>query len=195
VREALDLLVSVGLAERVPYRGVRVPELTTEEIIDAYILRLILESTAAHLAALNISQEQLHSLSEIVERTRSLVTLDDMSVLRKLNRRFHLGLVTASGNPQLSKLYEMVSNKFPDWRLYEYMFRHPELLETSLRREYDEHRAIVDALAERDPVRAAGKTLIHIHNLADELVEFLNVSQTTLQERETQISQMLTVNF
>jgi DNA-binding GntR family transcriptional regulator len=193
VREALDLLVSVGLAERVPYRGVRVPELTTEEIIDAYTLRLILESTAAHLAALNISPEQLQSLSEIVEQTRTLVTLDDMSMQRQLNRRFHLALVAASGNPQLSKLYEMVSNKFPDWRLYEYMFRHPELLETSLRREYDEHRNIVEALAVRDSGGAASQTLIHIHNLAHELVEFLNVSQKTLEEREAQVWLMLAV--
>jgi DNA-binding GntR family transcriptional regulator len=195
VREALDLLVSVGLAERVPYRGVRVPELTTDEIIDAYILRLILESTAAHLSAINISKEQLQALSEIVEQTRTLVSLEDMSRLRQLNRRFHLELAAASGNPQLSKLYEMASNKFPDWRLYEYMFRHPELLETSLRREYDEHRLIVEALAERDPERAASQTLIHIHNLADELVEFLKVPQKTLQEREIQISQILTVHI
>jgi DNA-binding GntR family transcriptional regulator len=75
------------------------------------------------------------------------------------------------------------------------MFRHPELLETSLRREYDEHRLIVEALAERDPERAASQTLIHIHNLADELVEFLKVPQKTLQEREIQISQILTVHI
>jgi len=42
VREALDLLVSVGLAERAPYKGVRVTELSAEEIADAYVLRLIL---------------------------------------------------------------------------------------------------------------------------------------------------------
>jgi DNA-binding GntR family transcriptional regulator len=37
VREALDLLVSVGLAERVPYRGVRVPQ--PDERGDCRILR------------------------------------------------------------------------------------------------------------------------------------------------------------
>ena len=195
MREALDLLVSVGLAERVPYRGVRVPELTTDEIIDAYTLRLTLETIAAHLAAINISPVQLSLLAEIVEHTRALVSLEDMSRLRQLNRRFHLELAAASGSPQLSKLYEMVSNKFPDWRLYEYMFRHPELLETSLRREYDEHRAIVEALAGRDPERAASQTLNHIHNLAYELVEYLNVSQATLAERESQVTQMLTVHI
>jgi DNA-binding GntR family transcriptional regulator len=89
----------------------------------------------------------------------------------------------------------MASNKFPDWRLYEYMFRHPELLETSLRREYDEHRLIVEALAGGEPEAAASQTLIHIHNLANELVEYLNVSQETLAEREAQVSQMLAVRI
>jgi len=195
VREALDLLVSVGLAERVPYRGVRVPELTTEEIIDAYTLRLILESAAAHLAALNVSADQLQALSDIVEHTRKLVTLDDMSMQRQLNKRFHLSLVAASGNLQLSKLYEMASNKFPDWRLYEYMFRHPELLATSLAREYSEHCTIVEALAAHDARQAARQTLIHIHNLAHELVEFLNIPEKLLEEKEAQIWPTLAVQL
>jgi DNA-binding GntR family transcriptional regulator len=195
VREALDLLVSVGLAERVPYRGVRVPELTMEEIVDTYTLRLILESSAAHLAALNISAEQLQALSDIVEQTRNLVTLEDMSLQRQLNKRFHLSLVAASGNQQLSRLYEMASNKFPDWRLYEYMFRHPELLASSLAREYEEHSAIVQALAVQDAEQAARQTLIHIHNLARELMEFLGVPEKTLREREAQICPILAVQL
>ena len=40
VREALDLLVSAGLAERVPYRGVRVREMSTKDVVEAYGLRL-----------------------------------------------------------------------------------------------------------------------------------------------------------
>lgn len=191
VREALDLLVSVGLAERVPYRGVRVPELSSDEIIDAYTLRLLLEITASHLAAQNITADQLGSLSGIVEQTRTLVSLEDMSMHRQLNKRFHLSLVAASGNMQLSKLYEMVSNKFPDWRLYEYMFRHPELLQTSLAREYQEHCNIVEALRARDAKQAARQTLTHIRNLADELVEFLNIPQKTLEERAAQVLSIL----
>jgi DNA-binding GntR family transcriptional regulator len=195
VREALDLLVSVGLAERVPYRGVRVPEPTTEDIIDAYTLRLILESSAAHLAALNVNPDQLQALRDIVEQTRRLVSLEEMSLLRQLNRRFHFLLVAASGNLQLSKLYEMASNGFPDWRLYEVMFRHPELLSTNLEREYGEHSAIVEALAARDARGAARQTLIHIHNLSGELVEFLNVPGQQLAEREAQIWPALAVQI
>ncbi|MCL4260964.1 MAG: GntR family transcriptional regulator, partial [Anaerolineales bacterium] len=36
VREGLDLLVSAGLAERVPYRGVRVREIVMKDVVEAY---------------------------------------------------------------------------------------------------------------------------------------------------------------
>jgi DNA-binding GntR family transcriptional regulator len=191
VREALDLLVSAGLAERVPYRGVRVPEPTPEEIIDAYILRLMLESAAVRLAAMNVTPEQIQTLQEIVLQTRDLVTLDGMSRQRQLNKQFHQLIVEASGNGMLSKFYEMASNKFPDWRLYEYMFRHPELLEVSLAREYDEHQAIVAALAAHNSRKAALGVIEHIHNLAYELVDFLNIPAGRLAEKEAQVATIL----
>jgi DNA-binding GntR family transcriptional regulator len=187
VREALDLLVSVGLAERVPYRGVRVPELSPDEIVDAYVLRLIVESTAARLAAINRTPEQLQAIGAMIEQTRSMVTLDTMSHLRQLNKGLHQAIVEAGGNPMLAKVYEMTSNQFPDWRLYEYMFRHPELLEDSLRREYHEHLALLEALSTSDPEAAAVRAVAHIRGLANELVEYLNIPAQRLQTRERQI--------
>src|SRR5689334_6730843 len=62
VREALDLLVSAGLAERVPYRGVRVREMNTKDVVGAYGLRLVLEALIAQEAARNITREQLAGL-------------------------------------------------------------------------------------------------------------------------------------
>ena len=56
VREALDLLVSVGLAERVPYRGVRVPQPSADEIAESYAMRLLLEAAGARGAALKRSK-------------------------------------------------------------------------------------------------------------------------------------------
>lgn len=187
VREALDLLVSVGLAERVPYRGVRVPQWSAQEIVDAYVLRLVLESAAARMAALNISRTRLKDLEQTVQATRGLVRLEDMSTQRQLNKHFHLTIAAASENFLMSKLYEMVSNLFPDWRLYEYMFRHPELLDASLSREYHEHCAILQAIAARDPEQAAAETVTHIRNLRPELIEYLGIPETLLAEKENQI--------
>ena len=190
VREALDQLVSAGLAERVPYRGVRVLPLHKEEIMDAYVMRLILESAAARLAAHNITPEQVDELYEVVEQTRGLVTLEDMSTHRQLNKKFHMNIVAAAGNDLLARIYETVSNRFPDWMLYESMFRHPELLQSSLEGEYLEHRAVADAIARRDGDQAAAKIVEHIHNLGKELELFLGISGELIHEKERQIASL-----
>jgi DNA-binding GntR family transcriptional regulator len=188
VREALDLLVSSGLAERIPYRGVRVLQLTTEEIVDSYVLRLLLESTAVAATARIRTEEQLEALYRIVEKTEALMSLNDMSMQMQLNREFHHSIVAASGNPLMTKLYEVVSHQFPDWMLYEYMFRHPELLQPSLTDEFREHKAIVEAIATRDSEAAAKKVVLHIKNLGEELVSFLGISRELLAEKEEQLA-------
>jgi len=184
VREALDLLVSAGLARRVPYRGVHIIKLTSAEIVDAYVMRLLIEGAAVRVATNIIAEDQIAELFDILEQTRNLVTLDDMSTQRQLNKRFHMLVVKASRNLLIRQIYEMVSNSFPDWMLYEYMFRHPELLETSLTREYREHKAILDAIAARDAKTAVNNTIQHIRNLSKELNSFLGVPEEMLREQE-----------
>lgn len=191
VREALDRLVASGMAERVPFRGVRVPKLETKEIQDAYIMRLVLENLAARITAKIITPEKLENLSRIVSETENLLSLEDMSTLRQLNKEFHKCIVDYADNLLLVKLYEMATNSFPDWMLYEYMFRHPELLQSNLRREYLEHKAIVETLASHDPDAAAAQVAIHIKNLSEEIETYLDISAASIHEIETQIEPMI----
>src|SRR5919109_5371990 len=84
VREGLDLLVSAGLAERVPYRGVRVREMSTKDVVEAYGLRLVLEAVIAQEAARNITSEQLRGLEGMLEEMKKHDSLKDMSYARQL---------------------------------------------------------------------------------------------------------------
>jgi DNA-binding GntR family transcriptional regulator len=191
VREALDLLVSAGLAERVPYRGVRILEPSTGEILNSYGTRLLLESAAVSAAALNIKAEQLQELRLILQESKSLVTLEEMSRQRVLSRQLHGGLVAASGNALLHRIYTTVLNVFPDWMLYEYMFRHPELLADSMSSEYREHSAIVDAVASRDSALAVERTIEHLQNRGRELETYLGISRELVRAAEDQILPLL----
>jgi DNA-binding GntR family transcriptional regulator len=139
------------------------------------------------LAAQQISQEQLAALYAILEQTRELITLDVMSAQRHLNKKFHMSLVEAAGNTLLSKLYETVSNTFPDWMLYEYMFRHPELLQSSLTEEFKEHKAILDAIAAGDAHLAVKHVVTHIRHLGKEFENYLGIPGELLEEKERQI--------
>jgi DNA-binding GntR family transcriptional regulator len=187
VREALDLLVSAGLAERVPYRGVRVLEPTSKEILNSYGMRLLLESAAVFAAARTATTAQVGEMRSILAESRSLVQLKDMSRQRVLSRQLHSAVVAASGNAQLHRMYITVLNTFPDWMLYEYLFRHPELLERSMEDEFREHGAIVEAVTCHEPRQAVQRTLEHLLNRGKELEIFLGISRDLVQETEDQV--------
>jgi len=184
VREALDLLVSTGLAERVPYRGVRVREMSTKDIADAYGLRLILEALTAREAALHITAEQISSLEKIMAEMKKRVKLNEMPQERQLSREFHALIAEASGNDLLTKLYAVVANAFPDWLLYEAVYRKPELLAGSVAQTYEEHTAIMDALKKGEADKAAQKSIEHVLDSGRWLEEYLNIPAELLREKE-----------
>lgn len=189
VREALDLLVSAGLAERVPYRGVRVREMSTKDVVEAYGLRLVLEAVIAQEAARNITREQISGLEEMLDEMKKHETLSEMSNARRLSREFHSAVAKASRNDLLIKSYDIVANAFPDWLLYEAVFRKPELLADSMANTDNEHLAIVEALKAGDGVKAAQKSVEHVMESGKWLEKYLEppVPAGLLREKEEQL--------
>lgn len=191
VREALDLLVAKGIAERVHYRGVRVREMSSKEIIEAYGVRLMLEAIIAREAAANITPEQVEQLQAIMDEMDRHVELQEMPQERQLSREFHALIAEATGNSLLVQLYGIVSNAFPDWLLYEALFRKPELLEGSVAQTHDDHTAILDALRKRDADRAVKASLEHVMDSGRWLEEHLKVPSKLLREQEKQVSHLI----
>jgi DNA-binding GntR family transcriptional regulator len=191
VREGLDLLVSAGLAERVPYRGVRVREISLRDVIEAYGLRLVLEAVIAQESARNITPEQVQRLERMIEMMKKHDTLQEMSDERKLSREFHAAIAEASRNDLLIKLYAMVANAFPDWLLYEALFRNPDLLADSTANTLKEHIAIVEALKKKDGRKAAQHSVEHVMESGKWLEEYLDIPAELLREKEEQVSSLL----
>jgi DNA-binding GntR family transcriptional regulator len=188
VREGLDQLVASGLAERVPYRGVRVVELSHEEMLDAYGLRLLLEPAAVRLASERAEPAQVSELKRVHEQSLKLVKLKDMSRLRQLSREFHSLVVEMSGDPLLVRLYQIVANKFPDWMLYEAMFHHPDELTASLMREREEHGALLASISDHKPDAAARAARSHILSLGKDLETYLHIPREMIEKKEKQFS-------
>ena len=191
VREGLDLLVSAGLAERVPYRGVRVREMSTKDVVDAYGLRLFLEALIAQEAAKNITREQTAGLERTLEEMKKHQSLKDVSKERRLSREFHSAIAAATKNDLLIKLYEVVSNAFPDWLLYEALFRYPELIDDSMMNTYKEHVAIVNALKKGDAEKAMLASIEHVMESGKWLEEYLEIPAELLREKEEQVSPLI----
>jgi DNA-binding GntR family transcriptional regulator len=184
VREAFDLLVASGLAERVAYRGVRVRETATKDIVEAYGLRLHLEVVIAEEAARHITPEQVSGLERTILEMQKHNNLKDVSIQRRLSRAFHSSIADATKNDLLIKLYGVVSNAFPDWLLYEALFRYPEILQDSMVSMHTEHTAIVDALKKGNGLKAALKSVEHVMESGQWLVDYLDIPAGWLREKK-----------
>ncbi|MFM8426290.1 MAG: GntR family transcriptional regulator [Chloroflexota bacterium] len=191
VREALDLLVAKGIDERVPYRGVRVREMSAKDIVEAYGMRLFLEAMIAREAALNITPEQVNKLAEIMAEMDRHVELSEMPQERQLSREFHSAIAEASGNKLLVELYAIVSNAFPDWLLYEALYRQPELVSGSVAQTHDEHAAILEAFKKHDPDLAVKVSLEHVMESGRWLETYRNIPAKLLREKEKQVSHLI----
>ncbi|HXF83972.1 MAG TPA: GntR family transcriptional regulator [Anaerolineales bacterium] len=191
VREALDLLVSAGIAERVPYRGVRVREMSTKDVVEAYGLRLVLEAVIAQEAAKHITREQIADLERTIAEMKKRDKLKDMPLARRLSRDFHSAIASFTRNDLLIKLYEIVANAFPDWLLYEALFRYPELLQDSMTQTNREHAALVDALKKGDAQKAMRLSIEHVMESGRWLEKYLDVPGELLREKEEQVAHLL----
>ncbi len=187
VREALDRLVVDGLAERVPRRGVRVSTIEENGIAEVYCLRLYLEPLVVRLSTMNISREQLKNLRTIVDQTEKLTSLEDMPSRRQLNRDFHRMICEAGGSEMLDRLCAVIWNRFPDWMLYEGLYRQPKSLKPRLQREIKEHRALLDAIAKRNVNLAEQIIASHIKGMKEDLKEVFGISSNTLEDKQRQM--------
>ncbi len=192
VREGLDLLVAAGLAERVPYRGVRVREIVTKDVVEAYGLRLVLEVVIAQEAAKNITPEQVASLERTIAEMKKYDSLKEMSMARKLSRDFHAAIAAASNNDLLVRLYGIVANAFPDWILYEAMYRKPEILADSMSDMHREHTDMVKALKSGNGMLAAKLSVEHVIVSSGRWLEkYSEIPAHLLHEKEEQVAFLL----
>lgn len=153
VREAVRRLETEGILRTEARRGVLVPELDHQQVLELYAFREVLEGFAARLAAQHASNAEIQVLREITERERSPT---DVPTTKRLNRQFHQLLSRASRNQYLVDALNTMNdhiNLLPGT-----MFRAGD----RPTRGYDEHVAIVEAIARRDPEAAERAARQHI---------------------------------
>ncbi len=191
VRHALERLVSEGLAEKVPYKGVRVVEYSAAELAELYALRLLLEPVATRMAANHMTPELLEQLERLLDQSRELGQVRDLTGRREINRQFHAAILSASQSPNLSRLVELVNNRFPDWMIYEGMLRQPGLLDERLGREEDQHHRLIEMLASGQADEAEKLAARHIAEIADEIETLLNIPADKLAQARRRLQPSL----
>jgi DNA-binding GntR family transcriptional regulator len=175
LREACRSLAQAGLLEARVNRGFFVRKLAQKEVIDLYDLRAGLMRLAGELVARRIADRDLDRLNALVAAMDTARDRGDTVRFQDLNAEFHAVLVVAADNHRLQQIYNGLAKEL---RLFRRRgLATGEAMDASNR----EHRAIVEAIAARDPA-AAGAAMEH-HILRGK-ARFVSAAADELDEQE-----------
>lgn len=106
IREALQLIVADGLAERSPWQGVHVAALSEKQITELFEIRLALLEYAAELAAARASKATLKAASPLKRHIdQELEELAAGKIHPAFQGELSQWLMNATGNEKLQKLW------------------------------------------------------------------------------------------
>ena len=156
LREALKVLAAEGLVTMKVRRGAYVTEVNEKDLRDVYHLLALLESDAARVVAQNASEAEMARIAELHQDLEQAVGNRDRFF--EINEAFHMLLLELADNRWRD---QMVA----DLRKVMKLNRHSSLFkEGRIEQSLDEHRAIVQALSQRQPDQAAERVSAHFMN-------------------------------
>lgn len=153
IREALQRLETQGVLAR-DGRSLVVAALDHDQTGELYVLRAELEALAVRLAAQHAAPEEIKVLFDMVEEDSAYIGHpEDMA---RANRRFHRQLHRASHNRYVIQQLELVGRSMTLMTVTSFAF------EGRGEAAIEEHRAIVQGIADRDAQAADAALRAHL---------------------------------
>ncbi|MFK8252811.1 GntR family transcriptional regulator [Ancylobacter terrae] len=166
IREALGRLEGEGLVVKTHLIGYSAaPQITRRRFDELYDFRLLLEPDAARRAALAMDAKTLRAVTEaagVMSRGGSADERTRYSQFARQDAIFHDLILQAAGNELIR---EMLAHQHTHFHIFRLMF-HSRVTEEAL----DEHAAILDAFAAKDPDAAAIAMRAHVEHSRDRLI-------------------------
>lgn len=162
VWEAINKLEKEGLVENKTNKGVYMTLLTSEDALNLYAVREVLESMAARLAAEKIEDQILQKMKDCLERQRPIVENKEMVEYSKIDFEYHALVYEACKNPFLKELLNAIKDKMRPINM------HLQLVLPTL---YEHHWLLFEALNDRDPKKAEAALKEHNQFLINHLKE------------------------
>lgn len=185
LREALARLVGDAMVVTEGQRGFWVAPLSIEELTDISDVRCLIETEALTRSIENGDDAWVEELTVAFDKLTQVETSlgaepdgDQMHQWEAANHKFHESLVSACGSPWLIKIRETM------YRQAE-RYRHISLLTAYEDRcLHDEHEGIFHAAVNRQTLKAARLTELHLNRTAEAVAAALRENQDLLKSAE-----------
>ena len=165
IREAIRQLELEGLVQSIPNKGATVTGISSKDIEDIYTIRMMIEGLAARWAAENITPAELEELKEALEFEEFYTIRNDTEHLMKFDSRFHEIIFRASKSKPLMHTLSTFHHYIQ--RARNVSLGSPGRAQKVL----EEHKAILQAILEKDPDRAEKLTTEHVRNASNNLLK------------------------
>lgn len=166
VREALRHLEQEGFIEIIPYKGAVIKELSQKDIAQLYDLMSVLEGLSMRVATPAISNEEIEEIEKLVQEMEQ--DKGDKIKLFRANHEFHQLLTRLGGNTHLISIMNGIREQ--THRMGLQSFYSLGQIEASL----DDHRAILEAVKNRDPLKVEELIRKHYMTSRDRLIKNIN---------------------
>lgn len=167
VREALRQLEAEGLVTFSPHVGAVVSSLSLRDIKELFEVRALIEADLLRRAVPLIGKEDLDRAEEVLGEYEVALKHGDVGAWGALNWQFHSTLYAPADQPLTMGIVQNLHNQSDRYLRMQLALTHGET------RANEEHRAILQAVGERDAQHATSLLVSHILGAGRSLVEFL----------------------
>ncbi len=165
VREAIRKLELEGFVVMIPRRGTYVADISIKDITEVYEIRTALDVLAAGLAAERINDDELETMQRLLVEIGQYIEEDNIDKIVEIDSAFHDVLYQASRNERLVNIISNLREQITSLRGRS--MHYPGRLSNTL----EEHRAIVESLAQRDVEKAQQAARDHMENAEHTLLK------------------------
>ncbi len=153
IREALRQLEADGIVEHRPRQGAVIRTLSHAEVVELYEMRMVLERTAAEMAAKHASAAELDELDDL---NAAIAATHDPVEAARINHHFHQCIHLAGRNRFLRESARALDNAM--------MLLGPTTLDddTRIALVAQQHQSIITALRDGDAETAGAAAEAHI---------------------------------
>ena len=171
IREAIRKLELEGFVVMVPRRGTYVANISLKDITQVFEIRSALEELAAGLAAERITEEEIETLERMLVEIGDHMENKNMESVVAADVEFHEVLYRASRNERLADIVHNLREQ--TYRFRSFSMNQPG----RLRKTWEEHRQLVEAIASHNATQARKLARIHMEHSEQTLLQGMEESK------------------
>jgi DNA-binding GntR family transcriptional regulator len=167
VREALRQLEGEGLVTFRPHVGAVVSSFSLDEIREIFELRAVIEADLLRRAFPHLTEDDVNRAERVLDKYEEALAEGEVRAWGALNWQFHSALYLPPRHPLSINIVQQLHNHSDRYQRMQLKLTHGET------RANREHRAILNAVREKEQQHAISLLSSHILGAGRGLVEFL----------------------